>query len=210
MIFFRWHSLQTLIVDTKKQHISPNAIQNNPNILSLFSVSYLYPQSNYHYTNFLHLKNLKLFTTSDCFITIHCLEKLQHFVFHHLCINHLEGDFTVKELFITLKLLQINRLHFNTDLSISTNMVSLMSELNITILSSAVFTNVVFPVFIVNKINGLEKVIFEKNTRFFYELENVQYRYAYQMYPKQACKICGYKEIYQKPLKNLLLIKGKS
>ena len=41
-------------------------------------------------------------------------------------------------------------------------------------------------------------------------MKNVQCRYAYQMYPKQACKICGYKEIYQKPLKNLLLIKGKS
>ena len=40
-------------------------------------------------------------------------------------------------------------------------------------------------------------------------MKNVQYRYAYQMYPKQACKICGYKEIYQKPLKNLSLIKGK-
>ena len=44
-----------------------------------------------------------------------------------------------------------------------------MSDLNITILSSAVFTNVVFPVLILNKINGLEKVIFEKNARFFYE-----------------------------------------
>ena len=29
------------------------------------------------------------------------------------------------------------------------------------------------------------------------------------MYPRSACKVCGYIEIYQKSLKNLLLIKGK-
>ena len=55
-------------------------------------------------------------------------------------------------------------------------MVSLLVELHITVLSSAVFKNVVFPISILNKIHGLEKVIFEKDTKFvFDELKDVEY-----------------------------------
>ena len=208
--FSKWHNLHTLILDNKDQYISPNLINNNPNISFLMPISYVYPNSQYHYTNFLSLKNLKLFSTSDCWINIQCLKRLQQFVFHHLCINHLEGNFSLNDLFATLKLLKINRLFFNSDLSILPHMVSLLSKLHITVLSSTVFKNVEFPISILNKIYGLEKVIFEKDTRFVYnELKNVKYLYAYQMYPRQSCKVCGYKEIYQKPLENLLLINGK-
>ena len=208
--FSKWHSLHTLILDTKEQYISPNLIKNNSNILFLMPISYVYPNSEYHYTNFLHLKNLKLFSTADCWVNIQCLKRLQQFAFHHLCINHLEGDFSLNDLFTTLKLLQINRLFFNTDLSILPHMVSLLTELHITVLSSTAFKNVVFPISILNKIHGLEKVIFEKDTKFvFDELKNLKYLYAYQMYPRPACKVCGYIEIYQKSLENLLLIRGK-
>ena len=206
--FSKWHNLHTLILDTG--YISPNSIKNNPNIQFLMPISYVYPNSKYHYTNFLHLENLKLFSTPDCWINIQCLNRLQQFVFHHFCINHLEGDFTLNDLFTTLKPLQINRLFFNTDLSILPHMVSLLVELHITVLSSAAFKNVVFPISILNKIHGLETVIFEKDTKFvFDELKDLKYLYAYQMYPKSACKVCGRIEIYQKPLKNLLLIKEK-
>ena len=89
-------------------------------------------------------------------------------------------------------------------------MVPLLAELHITVLSSAVFTNVVFPISILNKIHGLETVIFEKDTKFvFDELKDLKYLYAYQMYPKSACKVCGNIERYQKPLKNLLWVKEK-
>ena len=48
--FSKWHSLHTLILDTG--YISPNSIKNNPNIQFLMPISYVYPNSKYHYFSF--------------------------------------------------------------------------------------------------------------------------------------------------------------
>ena len=206
--------LHTIIIDSTFHSIAPNLMKNYPNISFLISINVLYANNDYHYSNFC-LNNLKIFTTSDSFVSLKRLLDLKKFCFHHVCLSHIEGEeFTVKELFTTLNQLKINRLIFDTNLcnmiSISPHFFSIMERLSITHLSSSLFLKDLFPIDLLHKIPLLEKVYIEKGTKFlFNDVKNLQYAYIYQRYPRHACEACGLKDIYSNSIENLLKIENE-
>ena len=199
-------NIHTIILDSRYIYITPNFIKRNLNILFLICLDYIYPFDRYHFSNFLS-ENVKLFTNSDCWITIKSLIKFKKFKFQHICLSHIEEEIPQKTLLNELSQMNIDRIHIDCDLYISPVCYSKLINLKITSLSSSVFQNTNIPIHIFNELRSLEVVHFKKNCRFLYEdFKKIKYTYIKEIFPPHNYCYCEHEKIYKKPITNLLRI----
>ena len=200
-------NLNTIILDSRKNYITPNYIKKNPNILFLASLDYVYPPDKYHFLNF-NLKNFKLFTNSRCWITLSGLLQFKDFTFQHICLSHIEDSDQVG-IFTVLSHMNVERLHIDQPIQTGSFLEKQIINLKITFISASHFYRYgtetpIFPLHIINQIKTLEILHMKRGIRFkSKDLQNLKYNHINVVSPTSACIYCGSITIYKKSIKNL-------
>ena len=158
-------TLNTVVLSQRKPVISPETIYRHPNIEFFISFGYFYPKNVLHESTYAILENVKLFSCPFSSMRYKLLSRYRNFTLRYLSISHLEtfatASFTANEGIDILSQLKIERVVLLKSRYFRFTLNQLLQINNIVCISSDVFSDILFPLKLIQEIESLEVIFIE-------------------------------------------------